>query len=323
MDNFKKTSHHVISRIITKIKLYKDTNHLHYYDLLYSKDNKRIIDDSERIGEPYYSFSKKTSTETMSRIINNKGKITDEVARLIAENMGISYPELVWGIGDQQGLSIENMMFYSLFWREVFYDALLSSKHRYKVIELFKDYIPFSKFIVKNKVRFIFNRKHLEEIFDTEEFDQIISDATRRFLKLAEISLKHENLSVLDIYRRYFLSKNNPLKKLSKTIEQFFEFCYEEYFQFVVDSYGDNYGLEAYQLLDDCVSMTLTEYEMRHFNNFEEVNLLTERIDKDDEEWILKKELVLATYNFVDTLANYQKKIEAITLDAKWRITLE
>lgn len=62
---------------------------------------------------------------------------------------------------------------------------------------------------------------------------------------------------------------------------------------------------------------------MRHFNNFEEVNLLTERIDKDDEEWILKKELVLATYNFVDTLANYQKKIEAITLDAKWRITLE
>lgn len=155
MDNFKKTSHHVISRIITKIKLYKDTNHLHYYDLLYSKDNKRIIDDSERIGDPYYSFSKKTSTETMSRIINNKGKITDEVARLIAENMGISYSELVWGIGDQQGLSIENMMFYSLFWREVFYDALLSSKHRYKVIELFKDYIPFSKFIVKNKVRFI------------------------------------------------------------------------------------------------------------------------------------------------------------------------
>lgn len=59
MDNFQKTSHHVISRIITKIKLYKDTNHLHYYDLLYSKDNKRIIDDSERIGEPYYSFSKK------------------------------------------------------------------------------------------------------------------------------------------------------------------------------------------------------------------------------------------------------------------------
>lgn len=59
MDNFQKTSHHVISRIITKIKLYKDTNHLHYYDLLYSKDNKRIIDDSERIGGALLFFFKK------------------------------------------------------------------------------------------------------------------------------------------------------------------------------------------------------------------------------------------------------------------------
>ena len=86
----------------------------------------------------------------------------------------------------------------------------------------------------------------------------------------------------------------------------------------MVHGYGDSYGIESYQLLDKCVKMTLTEYEMSHF----EANLLEERVDDKDEEWVLKKELVIATYNFVDTLANYQKKIETITLQTEDRIKI-
>ena len=69
--------------------------------------------------------------------------------------------------------------------------------------------------------------------------------------------------------------------------------------------------------------MTLTEYEMEHFNNWNEISLLKERIAENDEEWVLKKELVIATYNFVDTLASYQRKIEDITLKSEWRFSFE
>ena len=319
---FKTTATSIIARVIREVEKFKDDNNMHLYQLLYSRDYQRIIRDSGRIGEPYYSFSKRTSTETMSRIINGKGKITDEVAILISENMDVPYSKLIWG-AHELGMTQLDFLFYNIFWINVFTDAIHSSKYKYKVIELFKDYIPFSKFIVKNKIRFITNQSQLDELFGTEEFNQIISDATKRFLILADISLRHEKLSVWKLYMQYFLSKENSLKNLSKTIEEFFDYCYEEYFQFVVDDYGNSYGLVAYQLLDDCVEMTLTEYEMEHFNNWNEINLLKERIAKNDEEWVLKKELVIATYNFVDTLANYQRKIEDITLKSEWRFSLE
>ena len=98
---FETTKGKVLDNLIGKIQCYKKNNNLHLYELLYSKDNQRIINDSNRIGEPYYSFSKKTSTETMSRILNGKGKITDEVARLIAENMGTSYSTLIWRVNEE------------------------------------------------------------------------------------------------------------------------------------------------------------------------------------------------------------------------------
>ena len=310
---FRTTASSIIARVIREVEKFKDDNSMHLYQLLYSRANQRIIRDSGRIGEPYYSFSKRTSTETMSRIINGKGKITDEVAILISENMGVPCSKLIWGV-HELGMTQLDFLFYNLFWINVFTDAIHSSKYKYKIIELFKDYIPFSKFIVKNKIRFITNQSQLDELFGTEEFNQII---------LADISLRHQKLSVWKLYMQYFLSKENSLKNLSKTIEEFFDYCHEEYFQFVVDDYGNSYGLVAYQLLDDCVEMTLTEYEMEHFNNWNEISLLKERIAENDEEWVLKKELVIATYNFVDTLASYQRKIEDITLKSEWRFSFE
>ncbi|HEL1217519.1 TPA: hypothetical protein TVL46_001762, partial [Streptococcus equi subsp. zooepidemicus] len=94
---FKTTATSIIARVIREVEKFKDDNNMHLYQLLYSRDNQRIIRDSGRIGEPYYSFSKRTSTETMSRIINGKGKITDEVAILISENMDVPYSKLIWG----------------------------------------------------------------------------------------------------------------------------------------------------------------------------------------------------------------------------------
>lgn len=314
---FETTKGKVLDNLIGKIQCYKKNNNLHLYELLYSKDNQRIINDSNRIGEPYYSFSKKTSTETMSRILNGKGKITDEVARLIAENMGTSYSTLIWRV-NEEGMTLLDLVFYNTFWVSVFYDALLSPKYKHKIIELFRDYIPFSKFIIKNGIKYIDEKSELEKLFGTEEFNEIIADATRRFLVLADISMKGENTSVWKLYMKHFLYKENTLKNLSKTIEEFFDFCYETCFQFVVHAYGDSYGIESYQLLDKCVKMTLTEYEMSHFG----ANLLEERVDDNDEEWVLKKELVIATYNFVDTLANYQKKIETITLQTEDKIKI-
>ena len=38
-----------------KIENYKNQNEIPLYQLLYSKDNQRIIDDTDDIGEPYYS----------------------------------------------------------------------------------------------------------------------------------------------------------------------------------------------------------------------------------------------------------------------------
>ncbi|GAB2021110.1 hypothetical protein RyT2_01830 [Pseudolactococcus yaeyamensis] len=317
-DIFRNTADSIVTKLISDIKSYKKVNNLHLYELLYSKDNQRIINDSNGIGEPYYSFSKRTSTETMSRIINSKGKITDEVAKLIAENMGIPYSTLVWGVHEKGMNQHYFRSHYNFFWDDVFYDALLSSKYKFKVIELFKDYIPFSKFIVKNEVRLIDDKSELEKLFNTDEFRQIIVDATRRFLLLADASMRLENISVWQLYTQYFISRDNTLKNLSKTIDSFFSFCYEEYFQFVIDAQGSNYGLEAYNLLEECVEMTLVEYEMENPNNWNGVNLLEERSDEMKEEWILKKELVIDTYNFVDRLANYQKRIEEITLKSEW-----
>lgn len=47
------------------------------------------------------------------------------------------------------------------------------------------------------------------------------------------------------------------------------------------------------------------------------VKLLEARINQEDQEWTLKKELVIATLNYVDMLASYQKKIEDITLNVE------
>ena len=52
---FKETSHQIINRVIMKIENYKNQNEIPLYQLLYSKDNQRIIDDTDDIGEPYYS----------------------------------------------------------------------------------------------------------------------------------------------------------------------------------------------------------------------------------------------------------------------------
>ncbi len=303
-----------------KIENYKNQNEIPLYQLLYSKDNQRIIDDTDDIGEPYYSFSKKTSTETMSRILRRRGKITDKVAQLIAENMGTTYAQLIWG-AHKKGMTFLDSIAYESFWFSVFHDALLSSKYRHKVIELFNDYIPFAKFIVRNEIGVIEDEGRLEELLNSMEFDQIISDATRRFLILADISMRFENITVQELYITYFLEKENSLKNLSKTIEEFFDYCYEEYFQYVIHAYGDDYGLAAYQLLENCAEMTLVEYQMEKRDY--DINLLEERIDEQDEEWILKKELIIATYNFVDTLANYQKRIEDIKFKNVRKISIQ
>ena len=258
-------------------------------------------------------FQKKTSTEIMSRIVNYKGKITDEIAKLISENMGISYSELVWG-ANRKGMEYFDTLFYNEFWINVFTDALLSPEYKCKIISIFKDFIPFSKFIIKNNVLYITDKKILEELFSTEEFEKIISDTTNRFLILADMSTQSENTNIWEQYMKYFLFEDNTLKNLSKTIQKFFDYCFENYFQFVLDEYGNQYGLEAYRLLDDCVAMTLAEYNMLHYP----AKLLEARINQEDQEWTLKKELVIATLNYVDMLASYQKKIEDITLNVEW-----
>ncbi|WP_438836725.1 hypothetical protein [Streptococcus pluranimalium] len=317
---FKKTSNWIINRVILNIEKYHKQNDLPLYALLYSKENQQIIDDNGDTGEPYYSFSKKTSTETMSRILKRKGKITDKVAQLIAENMGTTYPKLIWGV-HEKGLTLLDLLSYEIFWISVFQDALLSPKYRYKVIKLFNDYIPFARFIARNKIGVIDDEERLEELLNSTEFGQIMSEATRRFLILADISMRYEDITVPKLYITYFLEKENSLKNLSKTIEQFFDYCYEEYFQYVIDAYGDDYGLAAYQLLEKCTEMTLVEYKMNQIDY--DVNLLEERVDKKDEEWILKKELVIATYNFVDTLASYQKQIEEVKFKNARQISFE
>lgn len=309
---FNRTKYCIIVRITHKIRTFKERNGIYLYEFLYSKDNQRIIDENQTIDEPYYGFSKKTSTEIMSRIVNYKGKITDEIAKLISENMGISYSELVWG-ANRKGMKYFDTVFYNEFWVNVFTDALLSPEYKCKIISIFKDYIPFSKFIIKNNVLYITDKKILEELFSTDEFEKIISDTTNRFLILADMSARSKNTNIWEQYIKYFLFEDNTLKNLSKTIQKFFDYCFENYFQFILDEYGNQYGLEAYRLLDDCVAMTLAEYNMLHYP----VKLLEARINQEDQEWTLKKELVIATLNYVDMLASYQKKIEDITLNVE------
>jgi hypothetical protein len=175
---FNRTKYCIIVRITHKIRTFKEKNGIYLYEFLYSKDNQRIIDENQTIDEPYYGFSKKTSTEIMSRIVNYKGKITDEIAKLISENMGISYSELVWG-ANRKGMKYFDTVFYNEFWVNVFIDALLSPEYKCKIISIFKDYIPFSKFIIKNNVLYITDKKILEELFSTDEFEKIISDTTK------------------------------------------------------------------------------------------------------------------------------------------------
>lgn len=313
---FKRSSADILNRILSNIEQNKKERKFRLYDFLYSEQNESILDNNKKNikfegKEPYYGFSKQTATQTMSRITSRKGKLTDEIVSLIAKNTDSSYSEIVWGITEGKMKQIDYLFFNYLI-IDMFYDAFLSEKYSNKVLSILKDYIPFTKYIYENNILYEPDKEKLQNKLETEEFQNIFSDAVKRFLILAEENFRIDGTFFLEYYIDYFKSKDNSLRNLSKTIEEFFDKCYQEYFEFVMSEYGDRYGLSAYELLQKCVGLTMTEFEMKNRSFNEDTDLLSKRIDAKDEEWFLKKDLVIATLNYVDTLANYQSKIEEV-----------
>lgn len=314
---FKSSGDYVEYLLNLKIKNYIKNNNLKQYEILYSKKNEVTISSNSQNPnfagkEPYYGFSRQISTQTMSRLLNRKIKYTDEIVETIAENMNSTYSNLIWNVvGDAEGIDyFSYQIFLPQFLFKVFCDAFISEKYNSDIVKLLIDYVPFSEYIVKKRLRLLAfsNTTSRKEFIEDSEFQNIIFAAVQRLILKLEIeSQRVYSMSFSKYYSFYFGTKQDTLRNLSKTIDHFFELIKEDFFDLLTPNDGRSYGWIAYNLLEDEVHKNLFEYQINRGSD-----LLTDKIDDNDVYFKNKKEITIDTLNYVERLAKFQKVFDEL-----------
>ena len=134
---------------------YIKENELYSYELLYNAELDRA-EDKMGLWEPYYGNSKNSSSQVFSRYKNDPKILTDTQLKLICENMSKDSIELFFGFKKVRGINKEEFLYiadnkFLFFFNKMLEDAFIMDSHYEKIIDIFIDFIPFSKYISKKE----------------------------------------------------------------------------------------------------------------------------------------------------------------------------
>lgn len=297
---FEGTTKYIRQQMVEKIKVYKSKNNMKLYDFLFLENRNNPL--SCDYDEPYYGRTKQTATQTMSRVLNNKYKITDEMSSVISDNMKIDKSEFIWG-ASMKGLTVFTRNNIHFTFCKMLEDCFISDKYNEVIMKIFIDYIPFSKIIVDRLLIYQNNSDYRRELLlNDDEFYRVFSEVCERLITKLNISLiKDEQVDFGMYYSQYFCYKINTLKNISKTIENFFVLCKDDLFVEQIASERDSQGLIVYNILEWQNEFIKPEYES--FYNKSEIQ---------KEYWELRKSLKYSNEKYINDLEIYQKKVDQL-----------
>ncbi|UVF02714.1 hypothetical protein [Streptococcus equinus] len=313
MENiFKNTADMLEKYSIQTIKDYKELSNLSLHELLYNPVYEDLARFDKSI-QPYYGRSKDTAKQALSRVLNGKAKLTDEMVSILSKNMSMTINDLAWGLSETlrerqvnyaQHLFldyVENSRMESLFF-SIFQDAFLSEKYGELVTEMLEGYVPFA--IRSSYTRYVngdgFDKRRA---FSNPSFRREFWRACEwLYSKLNFIYREKTETSWMSTRYRSFIKKNNSVKNRARIIEKFFNFIAEDEKMYPSEF---NYGKQVKALIDDKVVTAILEY-----NGFYHGMLLFEK--NVNKYWKIKNQELKDTLKYIRTLEKRQKEMSKI-----------
>ncbi|KAF1242509.1 hypothetical protein B8V60_06965 [Streptococcus agalactiae] len=327
---FESSANFLYDSLIIKILSWLHSNNTFQYQLLYRKDYENSNNESD---EPYFYHSKQLAKETMSRILNHKKKLNNNIYKTICQNMEVNPVAFLFSFEHLSNYDNEVMYFFNndfkFLFNKILEDAFISETYFKFIIELFKDNVRFSKYLIDSEPElsedYIFQQySDLEksykndqskriEFLNDPEFAEIFWETSVSLLNKLESSTFDETEYTKNLATRvfdFFESKDKLLLKFPKIIEDLFIFLKNNYFTNLIPNKDHtSLGLLGYNLLKFQVKKEQEQYrlEIGDFN----ANLITDKaIDK---KWFTKRQIALSCLQFVDQISKYQ--IELISQD--------
>ncbi|GAB6683392.1 hypothetical protein [Streptococcus uberis] len=309
-NNFKNSSKFLKDKLISDILNFKNENNLFAYELLYEKERKK-----NDMTEPYYGNSKSTATQVISKLKNNQ-PVSDSVLEIISSNVGRNFFELFLGIkkiGNPEHYIAEKKFLF--FFTKVLEDAFLSDDYFEIIINVFKDYVPFTKKLsmsinptIKNRDINTFdeNANSLNNysisgkknnliirnntivkdanfrkiLLNDSEFTEIFWEASIRLVDKINLfyNFKDSGKTFELETINYFKDQNRILMNLQVIVENYF-ISFKNIFLKSKGNYLTDlsFGSVLYDLMFEMVNTTKFDKEEENFSNMKENLLLKER----------------------------------------------
>lgn len=323
---FEASANYLYSQLIIKISKYIDSRKIFQYQLLYRDDydNSNIEND-----EPFYYHNKQRAKETMSRILNLKIKLNDNIYKTICKNINENPVAFLFSLTSLYNNENEVMYIFTndfkLLFNKILEDAFISETYFKIIINLFKDNFKFSKYILESEPNlnedFFFNQNYLKqnsymddktkriELLNEAEFAEIFWETSMIFLNKID-SLTYNKYSYTDNLAttlfKFFESKNKLLLKLPNILEDLFIFLNRNYFSYLTPNKDNtSLGLLGYNLLKHQVKNEQENFciETSDFD----ANLIVDNVN--DKNWVIKKQIALSCLQFVEQISNFQEEL--------------
>lgn len=297
--------------VLRRLNTFKKNNKLSLHKLLYISTEK----SSEKLSyeEPYYGKSKITAKQTMSRILNGKGKLTDKIAEIIAKNYHTTIPELAWLVPfvDEEPthpvalvytkMEIDSIMFP--IFHKIMEDAFLSDKYGEEVTNLLIGYVCFARRVTFTKY---VNGDGFNKVnaYTSINFRRDFKSACYWLYKKMDFHYEYRKSfsGFSALYREFLFSKKTTLKNRDKVLEELFCWIIENP-EFRPSQY--TYGKQAYELLEYKIAQDILEFEI-----CEEGFLLN--VIPSSDYWKIKKKEVKDALRYVKSLEKAQKSMAKI-----------
>lgn len=272
--------------IIYKILEYKKQNNLKNYQLL----------ESNTLSGGYYGGSKEIASQTMSRILHDKKKLSDGLVEIITENMGISKNELFI-----EPIIQNKFNSYHPFYQELFYqilnDSLLSDEYCLQTKELLIEYIPIAKIM--------FDKKKYEAK-DLLSENELRSASAWIFARIHNFLIDNNyNFGLCELINNYLSQQDLSIRKLHSILNNLYLYLFDDIIKKYRNENSMTLGLRANELLkviDNIIIECNTKFET---NN----ELFSSSQCKNDYMKLKKKEIIY-TESYIDHLEHLQLSLD-------------
>lgn len=348
---FNNTKTFLLQELKNDILNFKKLNSYYSYQLLYDKtkdkDNIGNIKTKENENKddigPYYANSKFASNQVISKLKRDPSLLTNKQVQLISKNMKTTPLELLLGVKKISGKCYSyyeaNTKFY-FFFNKLLEDAFISDSNFFIILDLLKDYVPFSKIVslkikpyfkknltynsineetkyflgpsiienhvatFSNRNNYFLNDKNFRiELLNDSEFVEIFWDASTRLLKKINLNIGQKRNLTQNFETEtviFFQDENKLFHNLEEILNKFFKLCVNEYFK-----------LNKSILSDTSYGSLLFDLLMNEVNNvnfeksyMENYKIMQHRLIEQ------RKEFQHSVFVFSDALEKFQHEID-------------